>query len=180
MKLWAALTSAGQGWLDILRGREGWQSHFALSAGGLVSALAIYFFFAFLAIAFGSISGGMPGLVGVLLGLLVQALSVVALLIGIISAKIAVKSPVPLLALLVPGVYALVFYLLAGTILASVSTDLVALALLLVLLLFYRLGQIAGVWSIGVALAFAVFTTLLLVAMPLTLYMLTQPAMFSS
>lgn len=173
MKLWAALAGAVRGWADIIRGRDGWQSHFALSAGGLAAALAIYFLCAFLAIALGSMSGGMPGIIGVLMGLLVQALSVLALLVGLISAKVAVKSDAPMLTLLVPGVYALIFYVLAGTIMASIAIDLVLVALLLVAALLYRLGQIAGGWTIGVSLAFAVFTTVLLVAMPLTLYMLT-------
>ncbi len=176
MKLWAALRDAGLGWIDIVRGREGWQARFGFSLGALAKALVIFFLFAFLAIAIGSTQGGMPSLPGLVANLLVQALGLVALLIGIVVTKLAVKSDAPLMELLVPGVYGLVFYLVAGSILAAISIETLAIVLLGLVFLLYSLGRAAGAWSIGVALAFAVLTVVLLVGMPLTLYMLTNPA----
>ncbi|UXN73916.1 hypothetical protein N8D56_00545 [Devosia sp. A8/3-2] len=52
MKLWAALANAFAGWVKIARGDADWRIHFAFTAPGLVTAILIYFFFAFLAVAF--------------------------------------------------------------------------------------------------------------------------------
>ena len=176
MKLWAALRQAWLGWVDIVRLRPDWDEHFGLSFGALAKALVIFFLFAFLAIAMGSIQGGMPSLPGLTENLLVQALGLLALLIGIVATKLAVKSDVPVLRVLVPGIYGLVFYLVAGSILASISIETMAIVLLGLVFLLYSLGRAAGGWTLGVSLAFAVLTVLLLVGMPLTLYMLGTPA----
>ncbi|MET3898761.1 hypothetical protein ABIB57_002713 [Devosia sp. UYZn731] len=176
MKLWAALRDAWLGWVDIVRLRPGWQDRFGFSFGALAKALVIFFLFAFLAIAMGSVQGGMPSLPGLLANLLVQSLGLVALLIGIVVTKLAVKSDVPLLRVLVPGIYGMVFYLVAGSVLAAISIETVPIVLLGLVFLLYSLGRAAGTWSIGVALAFAVLTVVLLVGMPLTLYMLNNPA----
>lgn len=176
MKLWAAVVDAAMGWIDIVRGRDGWQERFGFSAGSVAKALVIFFFFAFLAIAVGSIQTGMPSLAGLVTNLLVQALGLVALVIGIVVTKLAVRSDAPILRLLVPGIYGMVFYLVAGSVLAAISIETVAIVLLGLVFLLYSLGRAAGPWTLGVSLAFAVLTVVLLVGMPLTLYMLTNPA----
>ena len=176
MKLWGALRDAWLGWVDIVRLRPGWQERFGFSFGALAKALVIFFLFAFLAIAMGSVQGGMPSLPGLLTNLLVQSLGLVALLIGIVVTRLAVKSKVPMLRVLVPGIYGMVFYLVAGSVLAAISIETVPIVLLGLVFLLYSLGRAAGAWSIGVALAFAVLTVVLLVGMPLTLYMLNNPA----
>lgn len=176
MKLWAALRDAVQGWAEIIQGRGSWREQFSFSAAGLVTALFIFFFFAFLAIAFGSMGTGMPAIIGVLIALAVQGLAVLALVIGVVLAKMVLKSDAPVMGFLVPGVYALVFYLILGSILAALGGSMIVLALLAIGGMFFRLGRMAGGWTIGVSAAFAVFTVVLLVAMPLTLYMLSNPA----
>ena len=176
MKLWGALCEAWLGWFDIVRLRAGWEEHFGFSFGALAKALVIFFLFAFLAIAVGSVQGGMPSLPGLTANLLVQSLGIVAILIGIAVTKLAVKSDVAVLRVLVPGIYGMVFYLVAGSILATISIETVAIVLLGLVFLLYSLGRAAGGWTLGVSLAFAVLTVLLLVGMPLTLYMLGTPA----
>lgn len=143
MKLWAALRDAWLGWVDIVRLRPGWQDRFGFSFGALAKALVIFFLFAFLAIAMGSVQGGMPSLPGLLANLLVQSLGLVALLIGIVVTKLAVKSEVPLRRVLVPGIYGMVFYLVAGSVLAAISIETVPIVLLGLVFLLYSLGRAA-------------------------------------
>ncbi|HTM77333.1 MAG TPA: hypothetical protein VL133_06865, partial [Devosia sp.] len=114
-----------------------------------------------------------PGLIA---NVMVQALGLLALLIGIVVTKLAVKSDVPVLRVLVPGVYGMVFYLVAGSVLAAISIETVAIVLLGLVFLLYSLGRVAGGWTLGVSLAFGVLTVVLLVGMPLTLYMLGTPS----
>jgi len=176
MKLWAALRDATRGWSAIVAGRGNWRDFFSLTAPGLVTALFIYFFIAFLAIAIGSIENGMPAIVGVLIELAVQGLSVLALLVAVLLTRAALKSQAEIIAFMVPGIYALVFYLVAGTILAAIGLIMLTLAFAGLGYLLFRLARMAGGWTIGVSVAFAVFTIVLLVGMPMTLYMLSSPA----
>lgn len=176
MKLWAAVRDASRGWTAIVAGRGNWRDFFALTPPGLATALFIYFFVAFLVIAIGSIEGGMPAVPGVLIALAVQGLSIVALGAGVLLTKAVLKSGADVMSFVVPGTYALVFYLVAGTILAAIGMIMVTLVLLALGYLFYRLARMAGGWPLGVSVAFAVFTVVLLVGLPLTLYMLSNPA----
>lgn len=176
MILWTNLRQAWFGWLDIVRLRDSWQTRFGLSYNGLAKALVTFFLFAFAAIAIGSAQAGITTWAGLIDNLMVQALGVIALVIGIMATKLAVNSDVPLLRVLVPGIYGLVFYLIAGSILAAISVDTVAVALLGLVFLLYSLGRVAGGWTLGVSLAFGVLSVVLLVAMPMTLYILRTPA----
>ena len=176
MKLWAALANAFAGWIKITRGEADWRSHFAFTAPGLVTAILIYFFFAFLAVAFASMNIGMPGLTGIASALIVQGLSLVALALAIQGTKAMLKSPQPMLDLMVPGTYVLVFYLIVGAILSLIGGPVLVLLWVVLGYLLYRLARVATPWSIGISLAFAVLTVLLLVGMPVTLYMLSNPA----
>lgn len=180
MKIWQALRSAFEGWVKILRGDAGWPTHFNLSAAGLATAIVLFLFFALLAIAFASTMVGLPTLVGVAAGLMVQALSILALLIGAIGTRRAVPTDVPLMTLMVPGIYALTAYLILGTILSPVAGIVLPVLWIGLLYLFYRLGRMAAGWNIGVSAAFAVLTVALLVGMPMTLYMLTGPVVAPS
>lgn len=175
MKIWAALSDAFSGWLMLARGDAGWQARFALTPAGLATALVLFVFFALLSIALASIGVNLPTMEGFFAGLLVQGLSLVALLVGVFGTRRAVPVETPVLDSMVPGVYALVFYLVLGTLLSLLGG--LALLVLWALLgfLLYRLGRMAAGWSIGVSIAFAVLTMALLVGMPMTLYMLTGP-----
>jgi hypothetical protein len=115
VKLWAALSRAWRGWLLLLRGDPAWAQHFTPTNAGLAAALAIFFLVAFLSVAFASLSVGMPNLFGIASALVVQGLSILALLLAIKLTNRVLATPTPLRTLLVPGIYALVAYLLAGT-----------------------------------------------------------------
>ena len=177
MKLWRALSSALRGWYGIVMGRQDWRDHFSLTWSGLATALVIYFFTAFLVMAYGAIQTGMPGAVGVMVNLSVQGLFLLGLTISVVLTRMVLKSEARIRDFLVPGFYALSFFLLVGSLMASVDASIgTPFALVALAILLFRLARMAGDWTIGVSLAFAVFTPALLVGMPITLYMLTNPA----
>lgn len=175
MKIWAALKNAVAGWIAIIRGEQGWQRYFSISAAGLTTALVLFWFFALLSVALASADVGMPSLFGLIIAVLVQSLSILALLAGIYVTKRLVPVPVRVLGLLVPGVYALIAYLIAGTILSLVAGPALVLLWLGLAYLLFCLGWRTEGWNIGVAAAFAVLTMVLLVGMPVTLYMVLGP-----
>lgn len=175
MKSWSALGEAFAGWMKIVRGQAGWETHFAFTVPGLVTGLVIFAVFAFLSVLFASIGIGVPTLSGFIAVMLVQGLSVTALLISTYVTRMVSPSQAPLLQVLVPGIYALIFYLVMGTGLSLVGGPALLFLWLLMGFLFYRLGRVAGLWSAGIAAAYAGLTVVLLVGMPLSLYMLAGP-----
>lgn len=176
MKLWAIVTNAFAGWLMIVRGEEGWRERFTISAAGLATALFIFAFMAFLAVAVASMDIGMPSIIGVLIGMFVLALPVTALVVALLGTRIVLKSEEPMLPVLVPGIYALTAFLLAEGLLAMIGGPVVMLAWLGQGYLLYRLARVATSWNVGVAAAFAVLSVVLLVALRLGLYMLSNAA----
>jgi len=175
MKTFFALRNAVNGWIAIVRSDADWARHFALSAAGLTTALVLFLFFALLSIALASANVGMPSLFGLVIAVLVQGISILALLAAIFATRRSVPTEARVIDILVPGVYALIAYLIAGTILSLIAGwVLLALWLGLAVLLFF-LGRRAGGWNIGVSAAFSVLTMVLLVGLPVTLYMLLGP-----
>jgi len=175
MRIFSALRDAVQGWIAILRGEADWARHFTLTAAGLATALALFLFISIILIALVTLDTGLPGAFQIASGVFVQGLSVLALALGIFSTRRMVPGAASFLTLFVPGVYALIGYLLAGTVLSLImGPGLMALWLVLAYLL-YALGRQAGGWTKGVSAAFAVLTVVLLVGMPVTLYMVLGP-----
>lgn len=176
MKLTAILSQAIAGWLLILRGKPDWQKHFSLTTPGLVTALLIFALAAFVAVIFASMSIGLPSLPGVLAAMFVLALPVLAFWLALISTRALLKSPVPMLPLLVPGVYALTVFLLIEGVLALVGGPIVMLSWIALGFVVYCLARAATDWNVGVASCFAVFSVVLLVALRMALYMLSSTA----
>ena len=175
MKTFAALKEALAGWIAIIRGEADWQRHFTISAAGLTTALVLFLFFALLSIALASANVGMPNLFGLIIALVVQSLSIVALLVGIQITKRMVPGDARVMDLMVPGIYALIAYLVVGTILSLIAGPVLILLWIGLAFLLFHLGWRAGGWNIGVSAAFAVLTMVLLVGMPVTLYMVLGP-----
>jgi len=172
MKIWQALRQAGAGWRMILRGEAGWQEHFRLSMAGLFTALVLFYAFAFLAVVLASLQVGVPTLGGFLDIMVVQSLWLGALLIGVYGTRFALKDTNSALPLLVPGIYAMIAYLVLGSLVSLVFGILLPLLWLGLAWMFFRLGRVAGGWTIGVSAAFSLLTVVLLVGLPMTLYML--------
>ena len=159
----------------ILRGEAGWQARFRLSVPGLATALVMFYLFAFLAVVLGSLNFGVPTLIDLMIFMLYQSLWLASLLIGLQGTRMAVRDRGPILPLLVPGVYALTFYLILGALVSLAIGFLLPLLWLGLIYILFRLGRVAGGWSIGVSVAFAVLTVLLLVGTPIALYMMPAP-----
>ena len=177
MKLWAAVSSAWAGWMMILRGEPDWRENFSLTWPGLVTSLVIFLFCAFLAVAVASTYQGMPDIFGVVDALLAQVLWIVAVLVSVVLNARILKSDIRLLDMMIPAIYLLVGYLLAGS-LVNLLMPLAVLVLTAGLAYpFYRLGHVVAGWRPANAAVFAVLTVVLLVGIPLALYMLSNPAL---
>lgn len=172
MKIWQNLQAAFRGWLMILRGEPGWQDHFRLNAPGLVTAIVLFYVFAFLAVVLASLQVGVPTLGGFLDIMVVQSLWLVALLIGVFGTRLALKDKESALPLLVPGIYAIIAYLVLGSLISLILGILLPLLWLGLLFMLYQLARAARRWTTGVSAAFALLTVVLLVGLPMTLYML--------
>ena len=176
MKIWNAMTDAAAGWMMILRSEPGWRERFSLSTPGLLTALAIYAFVTFLAVALASTSIGMPSFPGILAAMFVLALPVISLVLTVLGTRNLLKSQEQIYPILVPGLYALTAFLVAEGVLAMIGGPVVTLAWVAVGYLLYRLVRAATQWNVGVAAGFAVLTVVLLVAIRMALYMLSNPA----
>lgn len=175
MNIFNALRQAVYGWIMILRGEAGWQERFRLSVPGLATALVLFYLFAFLAVVLGSLNFGVPTFEALVVFMLYQSLWLASLLIGLQGTRSAVRDGQLLLPQLVPGVYALVFYLILAALVSLAIGFLLPLLWLGLIYMLFRLGRMAGGWTIGVSLAFAVLTVLLLVGTPIALYMMPAP-----
>lgn len=176
MKIWAALRNAVAGWVMLLRGEDGWRERFAFTPAGLVTALIIFIFTTFLAVAITSISIGMPSLIGVVAAMFVLALPLTSLVVVLLGTRMTLKSDEPVLDVMVPASYALTAFLVAEGLLALVGGPVVMLAWLGLGYMLYRLTRVATTWNVAISAGFAVLTVVLLVAMRLALYMLSTTA----
>lgn len=175
MNIIKALRQSIYGWIMILRGEAGWAERFRFTPSGLVTALVLFYLFAFLAVVLASLDVGVPTLQGFGDIMVIQSLWLVALVVGLVGTRFAVRDQGPVLPVLVPGVYALVYYLVLGALVSLAIGFLLPLLWLGLVYMLYRLGRLGGGWTVGVSAAFAALTVLLLVGTPIALYMLTAP-----
>ena len=176
MKIWTALRNATIGWTMLLRGEEGWRDRFTFTTAGLVTALIIFVFTTFLAVAITSVSIGMPSVIGVVAAMFVLALPLTSLVVVLLSTRMTLGSTEPALDVMVPGTYALTAFLLAEGLLAMLGGPVVMLAWLGLAYMLYQLARSATAWTLAISAGFAVLTVVLLVAMRLALYMLSTAA----
>jgi hypothetical protein len=171
---------AGQaaiGWLDIIGNRAGGADRFNTTQRGLVNALGVYLVLVLFSIAVQAVSFGSPGIGQVLLGVFVNALPVLGVAL-VVWATVSLLAPaVSVYGLLVPAIYALAFILAIGLPLSLFGGNLFSNAMLGALgYMFYRLARYMARLSIGISIAFAVLSIVVLVALPIGLYMVTMPA----
>lgn len=176
MKLWGVITRAFAGWVLILRGQPSWRDYFTLSAAGLATALLVFALAAFIAVIFASMSIGLPSLPGMLAAMFVLALPVLAFVLTLAGTRMMLRSQEPMLALLVPGTYALTAFLLVEGALAMIGGPIVMLSWLALAFMLFCLARASTGWNVGVAFCFAVFSVVLLVALRLALYILSSSA----
>lgn len=175
MNILRSLQQSVQGWLMILRGEAGWQERFRLTWPGLATAVVIFYLFAFLGVVLASFSYEVPTATGFVATMVIQSFYLLALVIGVFGTRSAVRDQGSPLSLLVPGVYALVYYLILGALISLVFGPLLPLVWVGLIVMMFRLGRVVGGWTNGVSAAFAVLTVLLLVGTPIALYIMPAP-----
>ncbi|MEO5806206.1 hypothetical protein [Devosia sp.] len=175
MKIFGLLRGAVLGWIDIVAGRAGWRDRFSFTGAGLIMALVVFALVALIVTLFETTGESISGF-GIGAALVVEMMAVLAIVVASFAVKIVTRSAGPVRELIVPGIYALVPYVLVRAIMVAFAAPLVTLVLLGLAFLMFRLGRMAGPWRWPAALAFAVLMIVLLVGMPLTLYIVGNPA----
>jgi hypothetical protein len=166
---------AARGWYKLVMRQHGWREHFALTTQGLLVALAGYFGIVILAILIQGALSGTADLGRLAASLLANSLPLVGAILAIAITVIFLKLKVPMIDMMVPAAHALTLLLLAGFVLTIVGGILAPVLLALLGYMFYRGGrEILGL-SIVFALAYAALSIVLLVALPMSLYMLWAP-----
>lgn len=169
MKIFGLLRGAILGWIAIITGSEEWRKKFRFSTAGLIMALVVFLLVALIATLFEDMGESTSGF-AIGAALVVELMAVLAIVVASFVVKIATRSAGSVRELIIPGIYALVPYVIVRSALAAFATPAVALVLVGLGYLMFRLGRMAGPWRWPTALAFAVLVIVLLVGLPLTLY----------
>jgi hypothetical protein len=165
------------GWLDIIAGRPGGGERFNATQAGLVRALIWYFLLVLLTVLVQGLSLGMPASSEVFTAVMVNALPLLGVYLVILVTVRLFRLAIPVNALLVPAIYAMAFILAIGLPLSLLGGGMFANAMLGALgYMFYRAGRDIAKLGIGVAIAFAVLSIVVLVALPIGLYMVFMPS----
>jgi hypothetical protein len=171
------IKNAAIGWVDLLGARGDAAARFNATRRGLITMLGFYFVLVILTntIQAASLHSTPPGIIDLVVSLAINALPLAAVFIVIGLTVAVLRPPVGPLALMVPAGYALAFVLLIGLPLALFGVNFSAAIQGVLGYMLYRLARDIGKFSIGISIAFAILTVVLLVAIPLGLYMLLQP-----
>jgi hypothetical protein len=166
---------AAAGWYKLVMRQPGWRERFVLTPQGLLVALAGYFGIVVLAILIQGALSGTADLGRLALSIVANSLPLAGVVLAIVVTVLFLRIKVPMIEMVVPAVHALTLLLLAGFVLAIVGGILAPVLLALLGYMFYRGGrEILGL-SIAFALAYAALSIVLLVALPMSLYMLGAP-----
>lgn len=179
MRPFAELRDAFIGWLDLIgRRHDAAESRFDVSPNGLVTMLLWYFGAVILTSVIQSLVsfGALPGVSDLAAALALNAVPMLTIAMAIFATARTLHPAVGFAGLFVPAGYALVLLLVIGLPLSFFVGSALAPALqgLLGYMLF-RLARDLGKFSIGISVAFAILTVVLLVAIPIGLYMLLVP-----
>lgn len=176
MKLWATLRDAVIGWRLLLGGAPGWRERFSFAPPGLATALGLFVIVALLAVSVASVDYGPPSLPALIAGLAVLMIPIAALLLALWVTRKAVGGVGSWLDVAVPAIFFLIaFVSLEGTIAALIGGPAVMLSWLALGFGYFRLARAATAWSRGVSASFAILAVLMLVAMRIALYILSNP-----
>jgi hypothetical protein len=168
--------NAGAGWWALALWRPGWQGKFVTTRRGFLVALGFYFAIVAIAILVQGIFAGVPSIPELLFGLVFNGLPLLAALFALWGTIVFLGIKVPQMSAMVPVTYAMTFFLLAGIVIASLIPAAAFVLLAILAYLLYRAGrEILGI-SVVFALAYAALSIVLLVALPMSLYMLFAPA----
>ncbi len=178
MNPFAEIRNAAIGWLDLLGARPDAASRFNATRGGLVVMLVVYLALVLITRSIQAVAlfGSIPGIEDLLVTVVINALPMLAIFIVVLATVQFLRPPVTLLGLMVPAGYALSLILAVGLPLSLFGGNMFSAAMQGVLgYMLYRLARDIGKFPIGISIAFAILTVVLLVAIPIGLYMLIQP-----
>ena len=166
---------AGVGWFALIARQPGWRERFVLTREGLFAALGGYFAIVVVAILVQGIFAGVPSIVDLAVGIAVNGLPLVGTTVALWVTILTLRLKTPIIEMLVPVVHALTFVLIAGVILAFTGGPLATALLGMLGYMLYRAGrEILGL-NIALAIAYAALSIVMLVALPMSLYMLMAP-----
>jgi hypothetical protein len=166
---------AAAGWYKLVMRQAGWRERFVMTTQGLLVALAGYFGIVVLAILIQGALSGTADIGRLAGGVVANAMPLVGAVLAIAITVLVLQLKVPMIEMMVPAVHALTLLLLAGFVLAIVGGILAPVLLALLGYMFFRGGrEILGL-SVVFALSYAALSIVLLVALPMTLYMLWAP-----
>lgn len=175
MNFFLSFAMATKGWVEIITGRDTAVMRFDSSRFGLLTAISFYLLVVLLTLALQTVQFGPPAPMILTIGLLIQALPVLAVSIVTPFTFFTLRLPGHPRELLVPVIYLLGFLFLIR--LFASYFDMQANIAILGLLGFFlfRAARIVTSMKVMPAIAYAVLNIVLLVAMPLALYMLLAP-----
>ncbi len=181
MTTFTELRDAVVGWYEMLTARPEGAARFNFTRYGLGNALFFYLVMIIVTLGVQGLLRGLPGLYDVYISVAVNALPLLGIGFAILLTIAALRLELTITALAVPAVYAMTFALLIQLPLSLLTEGQFSNAILgLLAYLFYREGRDVGKMSIGVSIAFAALSIVMLVALPAALYMLLVPAVPSA
>jgi len=173
MNLPRAFRGAIEGWGELLRNRVGWRDGFDFGPSGLLAAFTWYFLLVVGTIVIQFMRGGRGTVEQVLLTTAINILPVVGIAIAIGLSIFALRAKTSFNALLVPALYAMTFMLILGIPLSFIEVPTGPLLLALLGYALYREGRAIAGFPVTLSIAFAALCVVLLVALPLSLYMVS-------
>jgi hypothetical protein len=160
------------GWRDLAQFRPGWRARFVPTPEGLRTAATFYGLAVVLNVGLQMAIAGQAGVAQVVVNLGLNVVPLAGLALAVAASLWALGLGERLFAVLVPATWALAFALIAGMPLSLLQLPAGALLLIALAYLYYRLGRAACAFPPGLGAAFAAICLVLLVALPLSLYML--------
>ncbi len=150
-------------------------SKFNLTGAGLSTALALYVTLVLATIVVQIAARRSAALDEIAIAMLANLLPILGLTVVAVISVRALNLGVSTYALLVPSLYALVLMLILSIIISLTVPTLSPIALGMMAYLLFRIGMGMARMNIGIALAYSALNLVVLVALPLSLYMLFSP-----
>lgn len=169
------ISQAAIGWGEIVMGRETARERFRLDADGGLVALGLYGLVIAVVIALQMAQFPNQPIFALVVGAAFNLVPVFGLALVTLPTYWLLRRQGNPYELLVPGIYLLGGMLALGVALSYFDAQVGTAILGVTAFLLFRTARTIGGFGIGSALAYAVLTALVLVALPFSLYMLIAP-----
>jgi hypothetical protein len=169
------IRDSGIGWAELIAAQPNAEQRFTNTPAALAIAIAFYFAIVIIALLLGGLTGAPLTAMAALGGVVINAVTLIALLLAVLIGVLILQVKVPPLNLMVPAVYAMGWLLLLGIVMSLLPVNFVAAQLGILAYMMYRAARVIAGLSVAFSIAFAVLCVVVLVALPLSLYMLMAP-----